>query len=346
MAIVNALKFDDHSGAMLTDEESWLLRRRRTFFGDNLHSLLSPEMADALNIEAVYGCTGLPSFHFEVVQKTRRRLESAYAKGGRSQGGIDGLRTLDDVAKVTMDVMRDLTRRRVDERLKFLYGFTADDLNRGFFETGGQKYDIKQDCVRDRAMKLVTWSDKGALMKNVFENHAVVIGHDPRHGYNAFVLKGELSVLSFVSAGFEALGSGKYAAGIAFAKYLNSRSLAQRKRGLNRTEAMIELINTGTAAADYFGECGGYFNICYVDGRGATHAQRFVNIRDHAAKLAAEIVAAYKEGFLKKADAFGLIDELVFARGKWESVEQAMFKKAKNAKGMDFILRGYKSLPA
>ncbi|MDP7423674.1 MAG: hypothetical protein QGH40_17520, partial [bacterium] len=61
MPIVNALRFDYKRGAILSDEEYWHRRRRRTFFSENLHNIVPEQISDKTGLEAVLGGAGSPT---------------------------------------------------------------------------------------------------------------------------------------------------------------------------------------------------------------------------------------------------------------------------------------------
>jgi len=381
MAIVNALRFDEYSGAIISDEESWRLRRRRTFFCDNIHSLVTPEISDALHIEAVYGGIGTPAIHYETVTKTQQKLMDLFRRrnepeikkqlaplerttnrnkdiscslkhnaelsnGLRSPENLPLLyRTTSDISKIALENLQKTIRRRVDDRLRFLYGFTSEDLNRGYFELQGEKIDIKQENVKNKALEIATLKDKSEMARFEVENHACLIGYDKRHGFTAYCLKGEISVSSFISGGFESLGTGKYAGGQAFAEFLNKKFLAERTKGFNHVEGMIELIYSAIQCALYFSQVGGYFSIVYIDGRGKDHQSRYKEIFHHRAKLATEIVHSYKTGYLPRNITYQLINDLIFEDANEDKIESRFFKAVKDRKKLEYFLRAYKLDP-
>ncbi|MFH1230166.1 MAG: hypothetical protein V1709_01575 [Planctomycetota bacterium] len=361
MAIVNALRFDDYSGAIISDEESWRLRRRRTVFCDNVHSLVTPEISDAFHIEAVYGGIGTPAIHYETVTKTQQKLLDIFKHRNDPEIKKQLYKTIGDISKITLENLQKTIRRRTDDRLRFLYGFTSEDLNRGYFVAGGdpdvstqtrlgresqgEKIDIKQENVKSKALEISTLKDKSETARFEVENHACLIGYDKKHGFTAYCLKGEISVSSFVSGGFESLGTGKYGGGQAFAEFLNKKFLAERTKGFNRIEGMIELIYSAIQCSLYFSQVGGYFAIAYIDGRGKDHASRYKEIIHHRAKLASEIVHSYKAGYLPRNITYQLINDLVYEDAKEDTIEGRFFKAVKDRKKLEYFLRAYKLDP-
>lgn len=338
MATINMLRFNDHSGAIMSDEESWHLRMRRTYFGDNIHLLLPESTADGNGVELIYGGVGRPSFDFEVVQRCSREFEALSG----SEPGSTELKSVGGMASKVLEIRRLLMRRRIDDRLKFLYGFDSDELNKGSFSRDGVTYEIKQEEVRSSALKTATFKDNNPQVRNIYRNHAVVMGYDKEDGLTAYCLKGEDSVLSFVSGGYECLGSGKYASGMSFARYLNNKTLAQRREGFDKVEGIVELI-TASLDAQKFARVGGVFSIVYLNGSGATRKERITELDSIASRLACETVTLYRAGFLSREDTYRFIDDLVFGALEPESLEDDILGKVTDPKTVRLFLRGYKT---
>jgi len=338
MGIVNMLKFNSQSGAMISDEEYVDIRWRRCYYLDSLQSLLSEKSSDALQMEAVYGGVGNPSFHYEVVNKVVKKID------GMISGKRDKLKTGGDIGNITIDTVHEQMRRRVDDVLKLFYGFTADDFNQGFAEIGGKKVEIKQDAVKDDARKIIAYKDKKDYLKAIFDNKATVMCYDREYGLNAYCIKGENGVLSLVSGGFESIGKGIYGAGRTFGKYFKDRYLSQRREGMDKVEGMYVLISSAIEAREYYVGIGGYFNIVYIDGEKPTHKERYKEIYHHRAKLATEVVTGLLNHEFSKDKAFELLNDLIFDDKAEEEVEDRMWQYAKNHKRLELLLRGYKDV--
>jgi len=338
MATVTMLRFNDHSGAIMSDEESWHLRMRRTYFGDNIHLLLPESSADKNNVEVIYGGVGNPSFDNEVVQRCR----SEFAATAKSDPGSAELKSIGQMASKVLKIRHRLIRRRIDDRLRFLYGFNSDELNQGSFSRDGVTYEIKQEDVRSSALKTATFKDNTPQVKKIYKNHAVVLGYDKEDGFTAYCLKGEDSVLSFVSGGYECLGSGKYASGMSFARYLNNKTLAQRREGFDRVEGIEEVI-TASLEAQKFARVGGVFSLVYLNGKGATRSERIIELDSIGSRLACETVTLFRAGFLPRDDTYRFLDDLVFGAKEPERIEDDILKNVSDPKTVRLFLRGYKT---
>ena len=141
MSLVNFLKFSDTMGAIISDEEFWTPRFRRRLHTDNLHSLLDAEMSDAWGMEIAYGGVGYPSVHREVVHQTQKILKQRLTDTKETESAPSMVR---HVARIAFESMQQVIRRRIDQKLRFKFGFTTDDLNRGYYEDDGKKIEIKK----------------------------------------------------------------------------------------------------------------------------------------------------------------------------------------------------------
>ncbi|MHC4780676.1 MAG: hypothetical protein ACYTFG_19065, partial [Planctomycetota bacterium] len=147
MTIVNALRFDNRSGAMVTDEESWHLRRRKTRFSANLFPL-TPNSRGGAGVELGYGGVGDPRYHGEVVSLVRAALEKSRVS------------TMEEAGHAVLEAMHSVTRRLVDDRLRFLFGFDAHSLNRGSFTVAGESFEIKNAAILKRARDIVEGKER------------------------------------------------------------------------------------------------------------------------------------------------------------------------------------------
>lgn len=342
MAIICALRFDAHSGAMVADEAYWYLRRRKSFFMDNLYQVIDNDIAEDLGIEAAYGSWGHPHFHHEVVTRTQAEVRSIYKKGAEQWVNSQNIKQVARLGRIMLTNYHKVIRRRVDETLRFLYGFTTSDLTRGFYEENGQRYDIAQDAVKGNAMKTVTWSDKRGSMNTVFENRGVLMGYDPEDGFTLLNFNGEKHVICLVSGGFEAVGRGQYASAQAFARFLNHKFLASRRDGVDRIEGMVQVIHAARMAGDYYHEAGGNLSIVYLNGKAKTHAERYTVFTDDRAKLASELVRAFEWQLLAKKDAYELLEAVLFLNANPEEIETQFNARVTDHKALDLLLRGYK----
>ena len=345
MAIVTALQFSPSSGAMICDEEYWYLRRRRSYFLDNLRQIIPEDIAEKLGIEAAYGGFGHPGFHEEVLNRSRKAIRDAFENRPSSDSDTPALADLESIAMIIRQAIEDTRRRRIDDMLRFLYGFTVDDLNRQQFTENGQTYDIKQDKVLSEARKLMNYDTKNNMTNAIFKNKAIVIGYDPEHHFRAFHLNAENTVCSLVSGGFEAIGAGLYGAGIEFSRIMNHLTLDERRNGFDEVWGMIALFEATMKAFDHFHEVGGGLNLVYINGSGKNHKNRYKEISDAPTRLAREMVNARIHGFISYDKLYPLMEDILFNDKSLQYVDKKFFESVNDQENTRKLLRGYKFQP-
>jgi len=342
MAVICALRFDDYSGAIAGDEAYWFLRRRDSFFTEFLHQVLDEGASEKLGMTVAYGGTGNPSFQYEIARRTKQKTKELLAKLPLPEGQRPNLNDVEEIGRILLGELHAVVHRRVDAALKLLYGFDTSDYTRGFFEANGARYDITQDSVKKLAKSWINSNDCAGGAKPIYENFGILIGYDKRFGFRGFHINGEKGVLATMSGGFDAIGPGKYASALEFAKFLNNKTLDQRRNGLDRIEGLAGLIAATQRAGEYYHEAGGNISVTIIDGRKPTHAERYREIHDDRARLAGELVTAWNWGQISKMVCYDLLDGLMFHAADIDGVEEQLFRRATDARKLEKILRGYK----
>ena len=340
MAIVTSLQFSASSGALMCDEEYWYLRRRRSFFLDNIRNVIPEEVSNELEIYAGYGGWGHPGFHEEVIERTREKVLAAY-KAGKTSDLLD----LENIAMMVRKSMEETRRRKVDDMLKYLYGFNLNELNQGYFEENGEKVEIKQQDVLDAAKAIATFKTQNNLTNPIFKNKCVFAGFDPTWGFRGWHINAENTVCSLISGGFEAIGAGLYGAGIEFSRILNRFTLDQRRTGMDRVWGIIALMEATLNAWEHFHEVGGGLHLILIDGKSGKKTDRYREISDHTMQLAKEMVTAVRFGMTSYETIYPLMDELIFKKADLKKVENKFLDSASDQTALKKLLRGYKFYP-
>jgi len=336
MALVNFLKFSPDSGAIISDEEFWNVFFRKRMHGNTLHNLLTPELAEASGVRVVYGAVGYPSLQREVVDRTRVQLHEMLSKNDLT----DRLR-LKEVARLAFDQLQTVIRQKIDDKMIFQYGFSTDDLNRGYYMSRGEKVSISTEILKKKAKKLSSRETQDALMKQVMEAKAAIFGYDC-DGITGYHLAGTQSIMGYVHEGFEAIGAGKYASGLVFGRDFKAKTLKMRQAGYDPAEGLFELIDSAFLAGEHFKEVGGNYNLIYINRKGRSLKDRCIEVFDNKARLATEIVHACKADCLVRSDAVQLLDKLILKAESFESVEKRLFKLSSDPESLHFVLRNYK----
>ncbi|MBN1550666.1 hypothetical protein JW979_04320 [bacterium] len=342
MALVNLIQINDWSGALLADEEFWRRGSRRTLSLDNLQNLLTAEFSDSTGIEAVIGIEGDPSITYEAVLQAQQSLKSFIGKSSASKQD-KSIKTLKDIAEIAVSEIEKVIRKRIDCQLNFTYGFTVDDLNRGYFEVEGEKIDIQQETVRKDALKWIKYDEQSSQTKPIFDVEAIIAGIDPVNGFHWYEWSGGLGNIFLGSGLFESIGKGSDAANLAFIDIFRKRDLVQRRQGMSCEEALFALIEALEAASRFNHEVGGYPEMIIINGKTAKHNERFMEFSGHPAKLAQEIVTASVHGYLPKKNSLEFIKALIWGKHDHNDIEEKFFKAVTDRNALEHFLRGYKN---
>lgn len=342
MGLVNSLKFNSYSGAIITDEEYYILGRRRAQIADCLQPLLTDEISNEFGLEIIYGGTGSIAFTNEVIVKCKEAIQKKYAVYKRTNDAKDGFNSVEDVARLTFDIFQSVTRDKVNKKLYGLFGFTTEDLIRGFYMQDEKKIEIKEDKVVSKALKIIT-NDGAPGCKDIFDNSGLVVGTDRQNGFCAFDYYGG-STQFYVSTGlYDAIGAGSTSTSLYLSNLINSLSLNQRRDGIDKIFGLVELLRVTNFSAERNNEIGGYYNIIYINGKGKSHKERLIEVNGDKAQIAKEIVSAYDKGFIKKETCYTLIEKIFFGKStKIDELEKQMYAGCKNKDDLNLFLRGYK----
>lgn len=337
MAIVTSFRFTPNSGAICVDQESWHIWRRKNWFTDHLYILLDADLSDRFGVELVYGGVGHPPFHLETAEIARKMLREHLNQADIDPGDI----TVEYLGKIVLNAFHAVHHRRVNDKLNYLYGFDLDDLSAGEFSNEKGSFPIARDEIRKRALNIVQGSETTGYGPFTPPVEACLIGVDRQYGFSAFCLKEKDGVLGFQSCWFEALGQGRQGAAIRFAKLLNQRTLANRRRGEGRDDGPFHLLDAVSESMDHYGQDGGFVRMMIIDGDAPDRSLRIRDLRDDAARLCVEIVRAVRNNLLDKETAVSLIRDLT-VNSDIDTVETRFFNAVPDPAQLGKLLRRYK----
>ena len=343
MALVNSLKFNFHSGAIITDEEYFIGGRRRIHTADNLRSLLTEEMSNELNLEAVYGGSGNIAVTSDVVDRIIKVLSVKYSEFKRSGNNEKMFFTLEDVARIALKVFQYVSRDMVNKKLQGLFGFGINDFNRCYYMDNGEKIEIKEEKIVSKAMDIIML--KGDAMKDLNEIEGIIIGTDNNNGFTTYDFYGGMTHLYISTSLYNSVGAGSTTTSLAFSDMINSLSLDVRRNGVDKVFGLVELIRITNQAAIKNSEIGGYYDIIYIDGSAANHSGRFLEITGDKSQFLKELIGAYENHLISKDFCFQLTDKIVFQNTVFDlsEAENTLFGNTTDPFRLEMFMRGYKA---
>jgi len=335
MATIFFMKFNQEQGALVSDETTWHLGfkygYRPSKYGDSILNLLDKDFSSKHNFVAVYGGVGFPSFHFEVARLAKFAIKSNTTFIG----------DLDKVSSLVEDAFQKVHTRFINDKLNFLFGFGLDQLNSGKFDFNGKSYEIKQEAVINEAKRILKFKDKSSAYKRIFDNEGLVMGYDKNNGIRAYHISNQGRALDFAYP-FDAIGFGKEIGTKIFADINYRMQLEERRRGFNFSDGLFILMNCFVEAYDFNIRTGGYLQLFMIDGKREIFKDLTCEINDHRSFLSAEVIRAYRFGYIKREVAQNFIDKLLIYGENWELIEEELFKEALDPIKLKKYLMGYK----
>lgn len=342
MTSINALKINAHSGVMICDEQrGWNEDRLKIYCSDKILPVISPELSKRYKFAAAYGNTGSSTIGDEIRQTLKKTITQQYEKQVALLGHPpESFLTLEDLAKLTFQIICDLKRDHVDENLKHSFGFTTSDLIRGQYEKKGEIISLETQEVVDEALKRAGPAGDPAK-HNVLNNAGILAGYDTTGGFQIFMFSMREYYYEPVYSGFACLGSGSDTANFVMANFFNQRTLSERAHGLDPSRALRQLLTAVATASQTNIGVGGYMNIILFQGPTATSPGEFFEVNDHRSKLVLESVLALGEGFFNEETVHHLIEGLLWQQKDLSWGETLFWGKAKSPQRLHRFLRGY-----
>lgn len=344
MTVVNAIRFNDHAGAMVCDEQvSYGDMTRKGDIGDKIRPLVPTPLQEEFGIVAAYGGSGTSSVSEEIKELAIALLDEALKKSGKMPRKklLESI-TIPRIADEIFNRLCVMKRRHIDEYFFHRYGFTGADLIRGYYEGAKGRVDINQKDVIEEAHDAMIYKDAFRDLRHLYVNRGIMAGYDPIEGFRLFYFNMMTFSYEPVQAIFQSIGSGQDTSDLAFADFIATKTIQERRGLLDPVESMISIIHATNLASRNNVGVGGYYNIVIIDGS-KEHSHRLREIADDRAKLASETVAAWKAELIERSRVEDAIEGLLFNDTPLADVEKVIFQTCVDPKRLSRFLRGYKA---
>ncbi|MBN1552780.1 hypothetical protein JW979_15005 [bacterium] len=342
MTSINAIRFNDYSGAMVCDEQrGWNPENMIINSADKIKPVIPDYITKEQGIVACYGNTGTSTIGDELKFNIRKRIQTEYDSLKEKINKIpDKFTTISELAKWAFEAQTKLKRDHIDQTISGRHGFTTNDLIRGFYNKDSQKVEIKDSTTINSIHDAMTWKGRTGEMTSVFLNAGIIAGYDPEEGFRIF----SLSMIEYgyypVQEIFLADGSGRDLATLYLTEYSNRKTVPERRSAIHRTEGIFEMINAVNAACRHDIGVEGYLNIILFDGHEPVE-RRMRTINDDRSKLATEIVRAWENRFLDRSKALEFVEALIWSDTSWNVIDENFWKSVSNPDALLDIFRGY-----
>ena len=342
MTSINAIRFSDYSGAMVCDEQrGWNDEHMIINSADKIKPVVIPVISQENGLVAAYGNTGTSTIGDELKFNIKKRITTEWQSRQEALGKPpEQFASMERLAEWAFEAQRRLKREHLDQTFHGRYGFTANDLIRGYYEKDGEKYEIKNKSIVEAIHSDMIWKGRTGEMTSVFLNAGIIAGYSPEDGFRIFSLSMIEYGYSPVQEIFLADGSGRDMATVYMTEYNNRKTVPERRGAIDRVEGLFEMINAVNAACRHDIGVEGYLSVILFDGS-KPNTERMVTISDERAKLAAEIVRAWETLFIKRSVAMELVEHIFWGNGTWEEVDARLWKATTRPDALLDFLRGY-----
>lgn len=343
MTSINAIKFDDYSGACVCDEaRCWNKENMKIYTAEKVRPCIPEEVIRRYGTVAAYGNTGTSTVGDEIKWTIQKKILEKLEKITEKEGKIpDKLMTLEEIADLVFQVITNLKHTHIDDQLMGRYNFDTPEFVQGSYERDGRKIEIKDKDVIREVEKFLTWKDMYDEVTPIFLNAGILAGYEESEGFRLFHYSMIECFHEPVQAAFIVDGSGRDLTSLHLSDYFSRKTIPERGK-IDRVEGMIAILEAVNGASRFNLGVEGYYNIILMDGREKDYNKRLVEINDHRSKLASEIVLAKTEGLISEETAYSLIEKLIFGGATFADIAGQFLKSASDRKNLERLLRGYK----
>lgn len=346
MTSINAIRFDEYSGALVCDEQrGWNPENMIINSADKIKSVVPQDIMEATGFAAAYGNTGTSSIGDELKFNIKKRVRTEYdrmlEKTGEPPLPFVSIETL---AKWGFEAQTFLKRDHINQTIEGRYGFSVNDFCRGHYTKDGKQIEIKDKEVINAIHDAITWKGRTGEMTSVFLNAGIIAGYAPDTGFQIYTL----SMIEFgywpVQEIFLTDGSGRDMASLQMTEFSNRKTVPERRGAIHPVEGLFEMIHAVNTACMHDIGCEGYLNIILIDGR-KPNRDRLIQINDDRAKLASEIVRCHDGRFIEKTAAMEMVEALCYGGADWETIEKRFWASSTDPDAMFTFLRNYPDEP-
>jgi len=342
MTSINVIRFSEHAGAMVCDEQRhWNEERMKSLTTEKIRSVVEDSITQKLGLVAAYGNTGTSTIGEEFRNAIRHNVSKRYAEAVDEAGDQPGtFLSMFDLAKLVFRTQTEIKHRHIDEQLQGRYGFTTRDFCRGFYFKDEEKVPIKSKDVVKKVEEMITWKGRGKDTRAVFGNSGLLAGYSPEDGFQIFHFSLAHHFWRPISAPFLALGSGSDAADIAFLNWARDLSLQQRRGGIDPVEGTMAAVTAVNEARKNNLGVDGYFKIVLIDG--SRPKDRYREISDHRSKLLMETAQGAQAGIITRRHALEIFEGMCFGGLAFEGALKLLWKNVTRPARLDRFRRGYR----
>ena len=345
MTSINAIRFDNFSGAMACDEQRhWNEERLKLYAADKIMSVVPDDITRKHGIVAAYANTGSSGIGDELRLTIRRTVETEYKNLLDPEGKLpEKFIDMDGLADLVFGVITKVKQIHINDSLSAKFGFSADDLSSGKYKSaGGERRPISGKGILKKALDESAPDPSKPAAGPVFGNMGILAGYEPELGFRIYLFSMKEHFREVASDGFTCQGSGGDSASSVLADFFSKIPGGRPGReNLDRIEGLVALISALNAACRHNLGVGGYPNILLFDGKTPDPGDMLRQVNHHGSKLASEAVYLFTSGMLGEETVRTVVDGIFFNRRDISEIEERMWGGVENKLKAHRFLRGY-----
>jgi hypothetical protein len=343
MTSINAIRFNETAGAMVSDENRhWNPERLKSLTVEKTRPVVDERIMAEQRTAAAYANTGSSTIGEELRTKIGREIIRLYDEAREEHGGPPAsFLSMYEVARTAFGVQTRVKHTHIDQELRGKFGFTTRDFCAGRYRSDGRTVPISEKGVVDKAEEMITWRGRNKAVRAVFGNQGIVAGVSPRDGFQIFQLSMAFNFWRPAGAPFLALGSGSDAAGFAFLRWARDLPSGRRECDISPVEGTVIAIGALNAARENNLGVDGYFKILLFDGTKTKPEEMYREISDHRSRLLSEVEAAMARGLLPRKRGLEIFEGVAFGGLDFEGALGRLWKGTGNRRRLDRFFRGY-----
>ena len=343
MTSINAIRFNHYSGACVCDESISTSGDMKMFVGDKIRPCIPKVIIENYGIVGAIGTTGSCALGDEIKHTFYHKMLVIYEKEIEKIGKKpDKFKTLEEMNDVLFNLVINIKNKLLNNHVKGLYGFSMEDLTRGYYEKDGTKIEIKDKDTIKEIIDIMLFKNTPHEHEYIFNNAGLFAGYDDVNGFQIYHFDLRDAYWHLVQACYLAEGSGRHSVDPRMYGFVENLTIEEKRTEIDPVFGIISMVSALNSASDHEIGVGGYFNITLIDGKKEFN-KRFMEINDDRSHLVAHIVRALDNDFISYDNTYILINSVLFKEEDFDKVYNDFWQVVKRPEELCRHFRGYKS---
>lgn len=342
MTSINAIRFNHYSGACVCDESISTSGDMKIYVGDKIRPCIPKIIIENYGIVGAIGTTGSCALGDEIKHTFYHTMldtyESELDKKGKKP---DKFKTVEEMNNILFNLVISIKNKLLNNHIKGLYGFSMEDLIRGYYEKNDKKIEIKDKDTIKEVIDMMLFKYTPHELEYIFNNAGIFVGYDDIEGFQIYHFDLRDAYWHLVQSCYLAEGSGRHSVDPRMYAFVENLTIEEKRTDIDPVFGIISMISALNSASDHEIGVGGYFNITLIDGKKEFN-KRLIEVNDDRSHLAAHIVRTLDNDFINYDNAYELINRVLFKEDDFDAVYNDFWKVVNKPDELCRILRGYK----